>query len=137
MCCLASEYLKLCQWHETKHLILLQLKDWEFLVDNVFASKVMTELGPQALRPLKAVPAKLCFRCKTLDFWAGGFAFEDKVTDLADRAAICDFCSMLHKICTSDTTPKSPKVRFERNQSALMLASGNPLPALSIFRSPG
>lgn len=33
--------------------------------------------------------------------------------------------------------PKGPKVRFERNQSTLMMAGGDPLPVLSLFRSPG
>ncbi|KAF2176066.1 hypothetical protein K469DRAFT_700459 [Zopfia rhizophila CBS 207.26] len=112
------------------------LKDWEFPVDNVFAEKVVAEIGPQALRPNEAKAANLCGRCRGLDFWAGGFAFEDRISDLEERSKICEFCKMLLGVCLESSAPKGPKVRFERHQSTLMMAGGDPLPALSIFRSP-
>jgi hypothetical protein len=72
-----------------------------------------------------------------LNFWSGGFSFEDTVTDLEERAKKCDFCKMVHDICVKSSTKKVPKVRVERKQSTLMMAEGDPLPVFSIFRSPG
>ncbi|KAF2188522.1 hypothetical protein K469DRAFT_565361, partial [Zopfia rhizophila CBS 207.26] len=112
------------------------LKGWEFPVDNAFANNVLAEVGPQALLPQSSVPAKLCGRCKGFNFWAGGFAFEDTISGLEARAEICDFCTMLLIICMKSNATKGPKMRFERTQSTLMMTGGDPLPILSIFRSP-
>lgn len=114
-----------------------KLKGWEFPVDNTFAEKVVAQVGSQALSPRSSTPAQLCERCIGLNFWAGGFAFEDHVHALQERAKVCDFCKMLHDVCGKGDAPRGRKVRFERMQSTVMMVGSNPLPVLSIFRSPG
>jgi serine/threonine protein kinase len=113
------------------------LKDWEFPVDNAFAKKVLDKLGPEAMQPRLSVSTTLCSRCKNLNFWRGGFAFEDRVLDLEGRSNICDFCRMLWGVCTKVGATRGPIVRFERIESTLRLSGSQSLPVLSIFRSPG
>lgn len=106
-------------------------------MDNAFAGTVLASIGAQAMKPRSSEAATLCDRCRSHNFWSGGFAFEDRVTDLEGRAKICEFCTMVHDICVKSSTQRVPKVRIERKQSTLMMAGGDPLPVLSIFRSPG
>lgn len=107
-------------------------------MDNTIADKVLAQFGPHALRPLSSTSAKLCDRCLGLNFWAGGFALEDRVTDLKDRASTCHLCKMLYAICLKPGATKGPKARFERTESNLMMTgAADPLPVLSILRSPG
>jgi serine/threonine protein kinase len=113
------------------------LEDWEFPVDNTFADKVLAQLGAQAMQPQFPAAATLCDRCKTLSFWAGGFAIEDKVSVLQESSKECDFCKMLWDVYGKLGATKGPKVRFERNESTLRLSGSQSLPVLSIFRSPG
>jgi len=113
------------------------LEDWEFPVDNTFADKVLAQLGPQAMQPRLPVTATFCDRCKALNFWTGGFAIEDKVSDLQESSKKCHFCQMLWGVYWKLGTTKGSKVRFERNESTLRLSGNHTLPVLSIFRSPG
>lgn len=113
------------------------LEGWEFPVDNPFAERVAAKIGPGALTPRSPTLARLCSRCNNLDFWAGGFSFEDTVSELQAHAPQCDLCRMLHDICQQNNTPVGRKVRFERNQSNIVMAESDPLPVLSIFRGHG
>ncbi|KAF2122404.1 hypothetical protein BDV96DRAFT_483175 [Lophiotrema nucula] len=115
---------------------MLDLKDWEIIVDNDFASEVAAKVGYQNMKPRISLPTQLCDRCTNLDFWIGGFSFQDRLVDLATRAPQCDFCNILHSICKKPEVAKIPLLRFDLSKSNLMIASGGPLPILSIIRSP-
>jgi hypothetical protein len=112
------------------------LEDWEFPVDNVFANKVLAKLGTEAMRPQSSVSATLCKRCKGLNFWAGGFAIEDKVLNFKEKSNNCGFCRMLWGVCARVGASIGAAVRFEREDSTLRM-SGRPWPVLFIFTSPG
>lgn len=58
------------------------------------------------------------------------------MADIAARSNKCEFCKMLLEIVMSPDAVKGPKVRFERTESTLIMTGGEPLPVLSIFRSP-
>ncbi|KAF2496438.1 HET-domain-containing protein [Lophium mytilinum] len=115
-----------------------KLADWEFPVDNEFATGVFRTWGLHIPHdPHFKAPTKLCQRCNVLNFWAGGFDLEDRIADLEARASDCDFCRMLRSICAKHEADHFPKVRFERSQSNLVLVSPKPVIALSILRSYG
>lgn len=111
------------------------LKDWEFPVDNEFAKLVLDKLGTQIFRPFEPVPARLCSRCRNINFWVGNFTLEESRTRLHGNSAGCQFCTLLLEICETFNT--SDVVRFERKESTLRLSDIQPQPVLSIFRSPG
>ncbi|KAF1960285.1 hypothetical protein CC80DRAFT_466036 [Byssothecium circinans] len=119
--------------YRVSSLFLNFLKGWEFPVDNQFATSVVERLTPSHAWP--HTPSELCARCSNLDFLAGGFAFEDKVSTLESQGQICDLCRLLHQACRSMQASASGRVRFERNQSKVTM-SDNSLPVLSIYRSP-
>lgn len=106
-------------------------------MDNGFAEKVLAKIEPLNFRPRLPVSAQLCGRCRGLDFWAGGFAFDDTVSDLEARAKSCEFCEMLLSKCKKPAGSNASKIRIEREQSTLKIAGGDPLPILSILKSPG
>ncbi|KAJ4290397.1 hypothetical protein N0V90_010613 [Kalmusia sp. IMI 367209] len=110
-----------------------RLVGWEFPVDNQFAEKVFDRTDN--LGPWPTVPSKLCARCDALDFMAGGFTFKDQVLELEKRSKDCDLCTLLHSCCSKNNVQENVPLRFERNQSKIMMNHG-PMPALSIFRSP-
>ncbi|KAF2677147.1 HET-domain-containing protein [Lentithecium fluviatile CBS 122367] len=124
------------QLRDALHEILAKLKGWELLVDNRIPEKLATQQGFQALSHQSPVRARLCKRCLMLDFWLGGFGFNDKILDLQERSTICDFCKMLYEVCMEKGEDQADIVRFTRNQSTLILANSEGLPAFSIFRSP-
>lgn len=72
-----------------------------------------------------------------LDFWAGGFAFEDDPADLKERAAFCAFCQLVLEMSTGKRHFQLGRTRWERNQSTLSLANYDTFPVMSIFRSKG
>ncbi|KAF2265195.1 HET-domain-containing protein [Lojkania enalia] len=109
--------------------------DWEYLVDEPFADKVLKKIGYRALAPRSSVPAKLCRDCNGRVFWKGGFTIEDTKENFRTRAYDCQFCEILYDICMKPDAPRGPKVLIERHQSVLKLNSGSPLPILSIVRS--
>lgn len=113
------------------------LEGWEFPVDNDFAVKVISRLGPLAINSQSSTSSTLCGRCKRLNFWKGGFSIEDETKELQEKSSTCDFCRMLWEACTAAGATKGPKARFERDQSTLRLSGSQSLPVLSIFRSPG
>jgi hypothetical protein len=112
------------------------LEAWEFEVDNIFAEKAISHLDADNSARLSATRNQLCSRCATLNFWSSGFAIEYDVEDLAQSAKACDLCEMLRNASSGIDPLYSEKIRFERNQSVIMI-TGNSFPVLSIFRSPG
>lgn len=112
------------------------LKDWDFPVDNMFAETVSATIGPRSLLPLRDTVARICTRCSGLDLWEGGFQLSDRRSALKERAAVCEFCSMLHDVSTSHDSQRADSVVFERKQSNLII-QGDLFPVLSVFRSPG
>lgn len=113
------------------------LKSWEFYVDEkvpaaLSARGVADEFSPKP----KSFPTKLCDRCMKLDFWQGGFAFDDSMSALEDRSESCDFCKMLNEVSVKSDGSRRRRVGFERKQSVLEIV-GEPFPVLSIFRSLG
>jgi hypothetical protein len=83
------------------------------------------------------MPSKLCDRCTGLNFWAAGFALKDRIAALEERSQGCEFCTLLLSACRETRILQQGIICFERNQSNLIIPGGDPLPVLSIFRSPG
>ncbi|KAF1924940.1 uncharacterized protein M421DRAFT_103483 [Didymella exigua CBS 183.55] len=106
------------------------LQIWEHLVYNVFAEEFIEKIGASALAPPEGPRARLCQRCTDLDFWIGGFSFEDSWTSLAELAQRCNLCALILRVQDG-----REHITIERHQSTLELA-GSELPILSIFRSP-
>lgn len=116
------------------------LKNWEFPVDNLFAERVFTAVGSEILLPAPEARQpgdNLCYQCKRLDFWVGGFSMIDNVTAVAARAEEgCDFCALLAKVCKKSPSVIRGNFQIERRQSNLWI-SGDIAPAMSIARSLG
>ncbi|KAF1850768.1 uncharacterized protein K460DRAFT_274684, partial [Cucurbitaria berberidis CBS 394.84] len=111
------------------------LKDWQFYVDNTFAEKVTTAAGIKTLSPQLGKQQRLCNQCSNLNFWKGGFSIEVKASDLAAKAASCQFCKMLNDSFNEAEDARGDKARFTRDQSSILI-SGDAFPVLSIVRSP-
>jgi serine/threonine protein kinase len=112
------------------------LELWEFHVDNEFAEKVSKQVSGNKLIQHGTTHNRFCKRCTKLNFWSSGFAIEDDVEALANSAANCELCKLLHDASISTDSPHSEKVRFERTQSVVTM-TGNNFPVLSLMRSPG
>jgi hypothetical protein len=120
----------------TSDYALPPLKDWEFSVDNDFAETLATRVKRSAYSPIQDARTRLCVRCSQLDFWVGGFTFDDTILALEDRAETCDFCRILNEVSVKGDGSKRIAVGFERKQSILLIV-GEPYPVLSIFRTFG
>lgn len=111
------------------------LKDWQFPVDNQFAEQVINRISSTAFLPREKQLPTLCERCKSLDFWTGGFSIDDYVSNLLISAQTCDFCRLLRDARRVEDSPATDHIRFERKESNLLL-TGDPFPVLSILRMP-
>jgi serine/threonine protein kinase len=120
----------------TSDYALPPLKDWEFSVNNHFAQALTARVKRSKWPSSPNRHTKLCDRCLNLDFWVGGFTFDDTVLALEDRSETCEFCKMLGEVSAKEDGPKRVAVGFERKQSVLLIV-GEPFPVLSIFRSLG
>ena len=129
-----SEFVDLDQPIATDYA-LPTLQGWQFEVDNVFAEKLVRDIGWDALAPVNITSPKLCNICTTFNFWHGGFSIEDKASELASRAASCQLCAMLHDLFVQSNGPKGQLARFERDQSSTMVMTGNRFPVLSLVRT--
>jgi hypothetical protein len=116
---------------------LCQLGNWEFPVDNDFASLVAREIGLEKLVPRDVGPVRLCEHCLALDFWASGFSFEDEMERIRSQKPTCGFCKLLINTLTRFDVDKAHKVRLNRENSTLRIVGGPAQPALTINRSPG
>lgn len=113
------------------------LDEWQFPVDEAFADKVLSRLGDKAFNPRLSTAATLCNRCKSRNFWKGGFYIEEKTAILFQRSQTCDLCKMMWSAHRKSEGVKNPKVRFERDGSTFKISGHDSLPALSLLRSIG
>jgi hypothetical protein len=113
------------------------LKDWQFPVDNRFASAVTNYGNCTALisQSKSTKVLKLCKRCSVLEFWTAGFSLDDNLSDLRFSAQTCELCRMLLNTHRDDNTLANGRVRFERKESNLLLV-GKSFPVLSLLRTP-
>ncbi|KAF9735146.1 hypothetical protein PMIN03_007382 [Paraphaeosphaeria minitans] len=109
------------------------LKGWEFPIDNKFSEMVAARVKNVELWPME--PSKICTQCRELNFLSGGFAFEEEIATLQERSETCVLCRLIHNAFHLVSTAQSQRVRIERQNSKLVIAS-NPMPILSIFRGP-
>ena len=108
------------------------LKDWEFIVDNEFAERMLSQ---STIYNKSHKSGTFCNRCIGLNFWAPGFNLGVTMVDLRARSPNCDFCRLLVRVCERSATGMGGKVHIERRQSNLALLEDS-YPMLSIFRTP-
>jgi serine/threonine protein kinase len=103
--------------------------------DNSFANTVIRRVDSAIFQPQVRKTPSLCARCRSLQFWTGGFSHEVIVSELLESAQTCDLCRMLHEACRDDSLSADSSVLFIRDGSNLLLA-GNPSPVLSLVSVP-
>jgi hypothetical protein len=108
---------------------------WDFPVDNVFATKLVESIRPEALLPDPHPPTRLCGKCQNLDFLELQFVIEDTWSELEGSLGTCEFCKLRWELCKHLDRKQSPPLKFVRDQSMLKLNEAYP-PVLSICRSP-
>lgn len=115
----------------------LQLRDWEFPVDNRFAEHFRAQVDSTTLPHPADSSARLCERCADLDFESESFTLEVNRSTLSLSGRNCDFCAMLESACERDTRfSKGDSVQIERVESNLKLAHAD-FPILSLLRNIG
>ncbi|KAI0103824.1 hypothetical protein GGR51DRAFT_523569 [Nemania sp. FL0031] len=112
------------------------LDQWEFPVDDLFASKVLAQLGAKTFRPQEQAPVALCSRCERYDFRLGGFYIEVKAAELLDGRSRCGLCRVLWEVHVKGERKKDLKVRFVRDGSMLRISGSDSLPVLSLLAGP-
>lgn len=116
--------------------------DWEFKIDNDFASSVFSAIKNRdgCVVPEARISTKLCVDCKRFrdQLWNPGFNITYSVQELETRAnrKECDLCWLLWRTCEPNWGTLFPTIQFERIDSSLRMNGGH-LPVLSIFRSSG
>jgi hypothetical protein len=117
-----------------------QLDDeWEFHVDNHFASAVISRIkeSPLLMLPEPRESAHLCSSCQSLDFFNPlGLSIEYDPSDLEEKSRSCDLCRLFWRTYQRNDGSVSSTVRFEKFQSSLRM-NGRGFPVLSISRSIG
>lgn len=120
------------------HCTQLDIKVWEYRVDNDFATQFLNKLknaSQPSPSPTSVEPNGLCDYCRKLDFWSPKFHIVDNLSDLEKRALSCHFCKMRWDI-SSDLKRKTTSVRFDRVGSVIKMNESDP-PVFSICRSEG
>lgn len=111
------------------------LEDWTFHVDNSFADKILNRIGLEPFLLPSNRAEEICPRCLDLNIWSAGFSLELPILTLRQRSKSCQLCKMLLDAYDTATGVKGEMVRFERNQSVIIM-TGHRFPVLSVFRSP-
>lgn len=112
----------------------LDIKVWEFPVDNQFATEYLDGLQ-SALPLIPPGPSQLCDTCARMDFWARDFHIRDQIANLRKDSKICHFCKMRWEVCRH-LEGVTPRVRFDRVESVIKMNESDP-PVFSIFKSRG
>ncbi|KAJ3547792.1 hypothetical protein NM208_g1319 [Fusarium decemcellulare] len=109
----------------------LNIKVWDYPLDNNFASKVL-----EASPGISTTPsADLCAKCQGLDLWATELHINDRLSDLEERQTHCQFCRMRWEV-SKHLPSKSIPISFDRVGSIIKLNESDP-PVFSIRCSPG
>ncbi|KAK4097370.1 hypothetical protein N658DRAFT_527113 [Parathielavia hyrcaniae] len=113
----------------------LDIRVWEYQVDNHFAQTYLEMLDSvtlECLLPKPANPEQLCKKCESLDFWKRQFHIDDKLSALEERARTCRFCKMRWDV-SSALKNRTDQVRFDRVGSVVKMNESDP-PVFSICR---
>jgi hypothetical protein len=119
----------------------LDENDWQFQLDNKFASNLFSTLKTTSSLALRnpAVVSPLCTRCSEFrdELWSPGFSISYDVKTLETNATkrVCESCILLWRTLLRNGAINSSSVKFSRTGPFLRLKS-NGLPVLSIIRSP-
>ena len=116
--------------------------DWEYHVDNEFASGLFSTFKASSLFdvPEARVSSHLCKECQAVreELWRPAFSVTYDVSKLEARSKLkqCDLCGLFWRTCERHGGTVFPTVQFDSVDSSLRMNGGG-LPVLSIFRSPG
>jgi hypothetical protein len=115
-----------------------QLNDiWNFTVDNVFPEDLLRDSERwRALTSGTSSTAKLCAKCRDIDFHTQCVHITDESHMLRKEANLCDFCKMRWDVAKLSFSTHHRSMRFHQLGSNLQLNRRYP-PVFTINRGQG
>ncbi|KAH7630903.1 heterokaryon incompatibility protein-domain-containing protein [Sordaria sp. MPI-SDFR-AT-0083] len=92
-------------------------------------------MDSEGLFPEPSNRARLCTRCRKLDFFVPDFLVEDTWADLKETHNVCDFCALRWQVCIEQNLKNTQKITFVAINSMLHL-NEHADPVMSICRAP-
>ncbi|KAJ4406778.1 hypothetical protein N0V85_004469 [Neurospora sp. IMI 360204] len=110
----------------------------EFFIDNKFAQELLGSPQTDGLFPKATSEDKLCDKCHKLDLFQPTLKIRDSWKDLEQSQESCRFCALRLKVALSRDPNKNGIILFDNERcDSLLRLNEDPIPAISICRSPG